>query len=593
MKLYKNILSVALVAAALSSCDRMDYNEVTVYDKGYMDGNFNYVGDFLTTIYNDIDTDWGNFSGAMLSSATDESEFSTSGNAIEDFYNGAWSAANPRQTNWTKAWEGITYCNEFLDGWTDLKFDELVLNSDYAQQMHRYNNYKYECRWARAYFYYLLARQYGGVPIKVHNVSADEQNALPRHTADEVFNFIDGECAAIQDSIIKDYTDLGDMALGNTETGRANMYAVMALRAQAALYHASPLFNPTNDAGLWYSAAKACQALIDSCEAAGKTLATNYSNLWASDFYTNSDVYGEILFARRTAAANTFETNNFPVGYSAGKGGNCPTQDLVDAYEMKNGMAITEPESGYDPQNPYADRDPRFEMTIAKNGDVWPNDIVNTSYTSLQTYVGGYHARPRVSYATPTSYYLKKYCNPSQILRSGYSTTTPHGWLIFRLGASYLNYAEAVFQYFKAKGNANAADATDSEFKVSARELASKTRKRVNMPAFPSGLSNDEFWAKYKNERRVELAFEGHRFYDVRRWKEDGDKFMKIHRMVITPLYAKDADGNTTTDIESYTYATEEYVRGGGKWDDKWNLFPVPQTEILKSNNVLTQNPGW
>ena len=118
--------------------------------------------------------------------------------------------------------------------------------------------------------------------------------------------------------------------------------------------------------------------------------------------------------------------------------------------------------------------------------------------------------------------------------------------------------------------------------------MASKTRQRVSMPAFATGLSNEQFWTKYKNERRVELAFEGHRFYDVRRWKEDGNKFMTIHRMVITPVYAEDG-----TTIESYTYNVEAVTRGNGQWLDKWNLFPIAQTEIMKSGGALTQNPGW
>ena len=405
----------AVAGLALSSCNKMDYKEYTAFDHAYIDRNFEYVGGFMTTIYNNLDTDWGNFSGAMLASATDEAEYSTAGNAIEDFYNGAWSPANPRMTIWNNAWAGITYCNEMLDNWQGLTFDEFKLNSDYLKKLNQYNNYQYECRWARAYFYFTLVRQYGDLPFKEHNMSGAEEAALPRTSSDEIFDFIDKECAEIQDKITRDYTDLGDLATANVETGRANRLAVMALRAQAALYHASPLFNKNNDSQLWYKAAKACQALVDSCAKDGKKLASTYSNLWASDFYSNSDPAGEIIFARRTAASNSFEGYNFPVGYSSGKGGNCPTQDMVDAYNMTNGKMIGDADSGYDPQNPYNNRDPRFGMTIAHNGDAWPNDITNTAYTSLQTFVGGYHARPRVSYATPTSYYLKKYCNPSQV----------------------------------------------------------------------------------------------------------------------------------------------------------------------------------
>ena len=129
------------------------------------------------------------------------------------------------------------------------------------------------------------------------------------------------------------------------------------------------------------------------------------------------------------------------------------------------------------------------------------------------------------------------------------------------------------------------ADATDSKLglTLSARALASKTRTRSKMPAFKTGMSNDAFWAAYKNERRVELAFEGHRFYDVRRWMEDGDKFMTVHAANIT----LDEEGNVVFGTPT------TIVRGDGKWQNKWNLFPFSQTDILKSGGAIKQNPGW
>lgn len=577
---------------SLSSCgEDLDYNEYTAFDRDYIERNFDYVDNFIATIYNKLDSDLGNLGGAMLASATDEAEYSgytASGNTIADFYNGNWSAANPHQTIWNDAYAGITYCNEFLDNWQDLTFDELKLNADYEKQMFKYHNIAFEARWARAYYYFILVRQYGAVPFKEHNMAGDVESALPCTPAAEIFKFILSECDAIKDTIVADYTNVGDMALSTPETGRASKFAVLSLKAQAALYWASPLFNPSNDATLWRQAAEASKELIDACEAAGKTLSANYADLWASNFNINAAVAGELLFVRRPLSSNnTPETNNFPVGYSSGKGGNCPTQDLVDAYDMKTtGLGINEEGSGYDPQNPYAGRDPRLAMTIACNGDAWPNDITNTSYAALETFDGGFHSRTGASagasYATPTGYYLKKLLSNTQILRSGYATTSWHPWITFRLGGAYLNYAEAVFQYFKASGNANAADAKDETFTVSACTLASKTRLRAGMPAFKSGMNNDEFWMRYKKERQVELAFEGHRFYDVRRWKEDGNKFLNIHRMQIT----KNEDG-------SLTYNVVPYTRGTGAWQEKWNLFPFSQTEILKSGGSIVQNPGW
>lgn len=608
MKLNKNILCLALASLALSSCNT-DYNEYTAYDKEYIERSFTYVGGLMTKIYNDIDTDWGNLSGAMLSSATDESEYSHDGNSVEDFYNGNWSAANPHQTIWSSAYEGITYCNEVIDNWSDMTFDQYKLNIDYEKQMYLYNNYKYEARWARAYFYYTLVRQYGGVPFKIHNTTGTEETALPRVTADSIFNFIASECDDIKDKIIEDYSADAEHILAKAETGRANKYAVLALKAQAALYQASPLFTQgktdEEKKNLWAAAVVANKELIDEAEKKGYGLASSIDALWGKEYYSEAQSYKEIIWARRTASANTFESYNFPVGYSSGQGGNCPTQDLVDAFECTDGKSISE-SSLYDPANPYANRDSRLAKTVVVNGEAWPNDLAayNSEHPTIETYIGGFHSRTGnaagKSYATTTGYYLKKFCNPDQILRarSGVAvTTSPHGWLTFRMGGMYLNYAEALFQYFKIAGNANAADATamvtytdpqGDKHTVTipstqtAAKMASMTRTRSGMPAFAAGMTNDEFWSEYKNERRVELAFEGHRFYDVRRWMEDGDKFMNIHRMEIT----KNENG-------SFTYNKVAFTRGDGKWQSRWNLFPFSQTEIMKSGNAIVQNPGW
>lgn len=608
MKVNKQLFCFVLAAMTLSSCN-MDYNEYTAYDKEYIQRSFKYVGGLMTTIYTDIDTDWGNLSGAMLSSATDESEYSHDGNAVEDFFNGNWSSVNAHQTIWSSAYQGITYCNEVIDNWSNLEFDQFKLNLDYEKQMYLYNNYQYEARWARAYFYYTLVRQYGGVPFKVHNTTGSEETALPRTSADEIFNFIISECDDIKDKIIEDYAGKSDMILSKAETARANKYAVLALKAQAALYHASPLFTqgktPEEKKNLWAIAVAANKELIDAAEAKGYGLATNLEDLWGTEYYSDASSTKEILFARRTASSSSFEGYNFPVGYSSGQGGNCPTQDLVDAFECTDGKSIAE-SSLYDATNPYANRDPRLNKTVALNGEKWPNDLAdyNSEHPTIETYTGGYHSRTGnaagKAYATTTGYYLKKFCNADQILRgrSGTAaTTSPHGWLTFRMGGMYLNYAEALFQYFKACGNDNAADAsgavviTDEEGNQTtvnvpatqtAAKMASKTRLRSGMPAIATGMSNEAFWEKYKNERRVELAFEGHRFYDVRRWMEDGDKFMNIHRMEIT----KNEDG-------SYIYNKVAVTRGDGQWESKWNLFPFSQTEILKSNHAIQQNPGW
>lgn len=573
----KGIVISAATVLLLASCgDRMDYKEYNVYDKDYIEQNFIRIGGFMTNLYNVVDYDFGNFSsGAMLASASDESEYSQVGNAIEDFYNGAWSPSNAKEnlpSGWTKMYQGIATANAFLDEFQDATFSELDLNADYQAQMHRYKNYQYEARFMRAYYYFNLVKTYGGVPLIDRVMTAEEVNQLERSSTDDIFKFIISECDAIKDVIVANYSDLGQYALSAEETGRADRLAVLALKARAALYWASPLFNPSNDSERWHQAALYTKQLIEACETRGKGLTANYEDLWKNNAYNTATIAKEIIFGRRynstSAGDHVVEGYNYPVGVEGGTGGNCPTQNLVDAYDMKNGMAIDETGSGYDSSNPYANRDPRLAATVAKNGDVWPT----YQKAALQTWQGGVNAEPQTN-ATPTGYYLKKLCNGSISLASNSTVqNATHMWLTFRMGEFYLNYAEAVFRYL------GSADATTSELPMSAREAANKTRQRAGVGEFAAGMDNATFWTRYQKERMVELAFEGHRFWDVRRWKE-ADKFLKS----ITEMKLTLGDDGTIN------YARNTVSR---QWDDKMYLFPIPQTELMKNPN-LTQNPGW
>lgn len=571
MKLKRIIYGIACLTLLASCSDEMNYHEYNNYDKDYVNLNFGNVGGLMTNIYRDLDSDFGNYSGAILGSATDESEYAYTGNEINHFYNGAWSPTNAKGSMWTTAYRAIANCNLYLAEFTGLTFPELKQNSDYPQQMFRYTNYQYEARFLRAYFYFNLARQYGDVPFTDKVLTGAEANALSRTSAQTIFEYIASECDDIKDKIIADYTDLGDMALPTepAENGRAGRLAVLALKARSAMYAASPLFNTTNDNKLWQKAASANKELLDACKASGMKLAKSYDALWAADNWSAAEPYGEIIFYRRVGDSNSFESYNFPAGVEGGKGGNCPTQTMVDAYEMKaTGKLWNETGSGYNAAKPYDGRDPRFALSIAKNGDKkWPN--YNT--LELQTYQGGLNGEPLAG-ATPTGYYLKKYCNTAIDLRPGKTNKLKHSWITFRLGEFYLNYAEAVFKYL---GDAYA---TSSEFPMSASEAVNQTRRRSSMPDVPAGLNANDFWKKYQNERMVELAFEGHRFWDVRRWKEGDKHFKSIDEMKIT----KNEDG-------SFTYTRKSVDR---TWDDKMYFFPIPQTELLRNTN-LKQNTGW
>lgn len=560
MKL-KNILFGLACMSFMASCADLDYREYTTYDKSYVFTDFGRTGAVVTNIYSYLDSDLP--ADGSLCSACDESEYAWSWSTVLGYTDGRWSSTNA-YSRWS--FEGIRKANFFLEESVNADFSELRFDKNYEAEMKRFNRYQYEVRFLRAYFYFNLARAYGDVPLITKVLTEEEANQVSRTPVAEVFDFIVKECDDIADELPVDYTKLENDAANGTspETGRITKQAVLALKARTLLYWASPLFNEDNDPTLWQRAAQASKDVLDFCDANNIQLG-KYSEIWGTENYKAK----EMIFVRRIGDTNSPETTNFPVGMENGNSGNCPSQTLVDAYEMQaTGKAWNEEGSGYDANNPYSGRDPRLGMTIAVNGDKWPD----TNPNPLETYTGGRNALP-IAGATPTGYYLKKYLDSTtDISSSTGSGGKRHSWVTFRLGEFYLNYAEAVFNYL------GSADAIDAVFTMSPVEAVNKVRNRedVKMPDFPSGMSADEFIQKYRRERMVELAFEGHRFWDVRRWK-DGDSQKNIVEMQIT----KNGD--------NYTY---KRVTKSRYWNDKMYLFPIPDSEMRKNPN-LTQNPGW
>lgn len=563
MTLKNIILLGTLAVAALASCsDEMDYKEYSNYDKKYVFNNFDNTVGFVTNIYSYLDYDYGIVGEGMLASACDEAEYSWRSGSINNFTNGALSANNA--PSFFGFYGGIREANYFLANYKDCDFSEYQLNKDYANQMARFNRLPYEVRFLRAYFYFKLVSYYGDVPFYTDVISTDEANALGRTPAKDVLDFVVKECDEIAPHLPINYGTLeNDAAAG--ETGRVGRLAAMALKARALLYKASPLFNTSGDKELWHQAALASKAVFDTCEDNDLFLG-QYKNLWGTDNWQND----EVLLARRIGDLNWLETNNYPRGVENGKGDNCPTQTLVDAYDMKStGKAWDEDNSGFDTAKPYNDRDPRLALTVAVNGEKnWPS----YNSTPLETYYGGANGEPLTG-ATPTGYYLKKLLDGSVNISSVNSNSKRHSWVIFRLGEFYLDYAEAAFRYL------GSADATSVDLTMSPREALNQTRVRAGMPEFPEGMSNDAFWKNYEKERMVELAFEDHRYFDIRRWKE-GPQHANITELKIT----KNSDG-------SFTYKRQVVKR---VWNDKLYFLPIPHSEMMKHTSPdFKQNPGY
>ena len=562
----KIIYALATVAAAaLAGCANLDYNEASNRDEAWTyNSPINGVKALVYDVYAQLPSEfkddiYGN--GAMLASATDEAQFALSLSPIHKYYNGGWTPSNPFSNTWDRSYRAIAQVHMYLERIHKIDLSDYEYDPNYQTMVQQFELFPYELRFLRAWFYFDLVRTYGDVPLVTTTLTNEQANSLERTPSKEVFQFIVNELDAVAEYLPVSFKDIPGQ-----EIGRATRGAALALKARALLYQASPLFNTDNDKELWKEAAAASKVLIDNAQRWGYSLSA-YANLWGHETFTNP----EFIFVLGTQADNRFEKNNYPVGVENGSSGNCPTQALVDAYEYKaDGKTFREKHPGnvdVTAEKPYDGLDPRFELTVVKNGDLWPANAAQQ--IAVETYRGGFNGAPKYG-ATPTGYYLKKYVDGNCVTTANNQTTSRHNWIVMRLAEVYLNYAEAMYNYY---GDADA----KGEFGMSANEAVNVLRSRpdIDMPSFKG---NDGFEERYMRERMVELAFEGHRFWDVRRWKKGADFF----KNVAVADFRLDAAGNVILNRSTQTR----------QWDEKYNLYPIPQSEIQK-NGSLKQNPNW
>ncbi len=549
MTKFRNTALIIVLFLGLGACEYLEYDEASYLEKEDIFMDFERTKRFLTNIYDYLPHDFVSIDGAMRATASDEAIHVWDLSNVHKMNNGTWSAIQPLDNVWGNMYGGIRAANLFLEETEGQTFEDQQYNIDYQEMMEQFRVYPYEARFLRAFFYFELVKRYKNIPLITTVLTTEESLEIEPAEFDSVVQFIADECDAIADSLPRDFGSFSS----TQETGRATRGAALALKARTLLYAASPLHNPGNDTERWKEAAEAAFEVINMWE---YTLESNYSNNF------NNINSSELIFGRRQGATNGFERRNFPVGYEGGNTGTCPTQNLIDAYEMQeSGLPIDE-DPLYDPNNPYQGRDPRMYETVILNMDIWKEDTV-------ETFRGGRNGLP-VSNATKTGYYLRKYLIEDVNLDPTNTNTREHTWVLFRYAEVLLNYAEAINEVY---GPYDGGDVG-----MSANFAVSLVRERSNMPHFPQGLSKDEFREKLRNERRVELAFEDHRFWDVRRWMI-GETTREIYGMDIR----KQED-------DSFTY--QKVMVEQRVFEDKMNLYPIPQSEI-DINPELEQNPGW
>ena len=548
-----------LSSVLLFSCADLDYTEQNTRDEDWTfeyfeNGIKNLVFDVYAQVYNN---ELGSNSAYFLAGATDEAQYALETGAVNNYVNGGWSPANPYSNTWDKSYTAIADVNMYLEKIDQTDISDWQYNPDYNIWVQQLEIFPYELRFLRAYFYFELFKTYGNVPLVTTTLTNGQANSIERTSEDEIVKFIVEELDAIAPYLPENYnTEVG------SEVGRATRIAAYALKARTLLYAASPLHNPTGDKTRWAKAAEACKYILDNASTWGLKL-SSYGSLWGHDAFFNP----EIIFGLGRGESNAFEMANYPVGVENGSSGNCPTQSLVDQYEYQdNGETFGQRYPGnidLTSVDPYEGLDPRFALTVVKNGDQWPTN--GSQGKAIETFVGGFNGAPKYG-ATPTSYYLRKYVDGSCVTTADNQTTRRHTWIIFRLGEFYLDYAEAVFN---ATGSAN-----DATYGMTANEAINVLRNRSDIQMPPFTEDGDAWVARYERERLVELAFENHRFWDVRRWKKGAQYFKTIQ----------------TATLSSDLMLTRSTINR--QWDEKFNFYPIPQSELKKNPN-LTQNPGW
>jgi hypothetical protein len=561
--IFRNIIYTAVIATAITSCKK-NFLDIQPTDRVSEDAILadsllfeDYVvARYVGTRLQDKEGDGTNpgfgrgFEYAMWSSLTDESMYNNDDNTWL-VQKGLLAPENTgiAGTLWGRSYRGIRECN----------FAISRINRVSMSDAHK-NKLLGELKFIRAYRYHDIIRNYGGAILM-----GDTAYNLSDNLQDESLF----KRASLKESIDYAVAQLDEAAAalpvdndGSWLLGRATKGAALALKSRLTLYAASPLYAT----GTWPAAATAAQAVISLNKYSLYT--GGYGNLFLNG--DNKEAIFERLYTKN-AGHTHLEIANGPNGYG-GWGGNLPLQNLVDDYQMDNGKPITDGTSGYNPQAPYVGRDKRFYETVLFNGASYRGSTIET-FTP-----GGKDSRDGGENwnTSKTGYYLKKFMNDAYPLQNPWGNAGFQPWY-------YIRYAEILLNFAEAANEAYGADVIPSGSTLSARTAVNMIRQRpgVNMPALAAGLSKSQMRDAIQNERRVELAFEEHLFYDVRRWK------------IADVTENKPAGGITINKSGSTLTYTTKVALDGRKFETKHYWLPIPRAEIQASNNKITQNSGY
>jgi hypothetical protein len=584
-----SLFAVCIATFTLTSCedafgdflDKQPSNELTEEE---VFSDWEMMVEFHYDTYNFLRHGASRIKDSWLDSATDLAETSYSTGGVRTTFNIGNYYGSAGEAELTGTWEhyyrAIRKCNMIITRIESVPKEPSLSDTQYKQYK---LNYTSEARFLRAYFYWELFLRYGAIPIVTEVLDPDGDllsNYINRPTVKEyVVDFILKELKECEAGLL-----IYDGAWDSSQAGRIGQPMARALYSRVMLYMASPHFSAESDV-TWEQAADAAKSFIDdyganfslfsTTDADGNALGVEaYTNALLRTAYSGNNK--EVIFYRNDVVIKWDSIrNDTPVG-EGGNGGLCPSQNLVDMYDMADGsspFAQYDPTgapvytnntpaintaSGYDEAKPWVNRDPRLAATVLYNGVKWGNGIINVVLGQRDNPIGNTNA-------TSTGYYVRKYI-PETILSAEHSQSAYRLWTIMRYAEILLNYAEALNE---AKGPGT--EVYNMLDKIRHRAgISGKISDRSDLTSSKDNMRN--FIHK---ERTVELAFEEHRAWDVRRWNVAVEALSR-------PVYGVNvsADGTITRKVAQSRV-----------FENKMYLYPIPEGEVWKTG--IENNPGW
>lgn len=590
-KIYTLIVSALAFFAILPSCTQLlEPEPYGLVELDLVWTKYNYTSTLVSTIGNS--SEWVNtFTYAPYGDEAQHVQDRTGGSYYNWYTVDFLSGTFPLGSNYDGFYNNIRTINFYLTDKNKISFTNID-----EEELDFWNA---KAHFFRAWHYFMLMKRFGqAVIIKdLYNQNETFTN-VKLNSVEEIADFIISE---LDEALATPENETSPLAfrwrLSKGQYGRINRGFAWVLKARTAMYAASPLYYKEGSKYTWEYAYQINKEAVEQLLAHDhKLFDVEPTDNYAYCCYDYYHIYpeGEDVITRsidketilaNNGQINMWQNNGLPINTGRVSCGSCPTQELVDAYETIDGEPILDLAQPYldeahlqpnynknnklyDPQNPYANRDPRFYGTIYYNGA--PRWWSKPDGTKVETYVGGncgISDDANSLYYTRTGYYLRKYNCALSDKDDGNFDGRVHN---ARLAEMFLNLAEC---------------ACEAGHFEDAYDYTNLVRERVGMPDLPEGLSQDQLRLRIRNERRVELAFENFRFDDVRRWKIIDQTEEHMTGMRIT----KDASGK-------FTYTRFAFPTRTNKGADKYLLYPMKEEEVNKMKYLTGddwQTPGW